>query len=387
MPPEPLGVVYFPNTVLGYAIGSTLILPSNVILLGDNKKGCGASRIKPVSGFSGVLVQSASYGSSIIQQSGIVGLFFDGSNTTLTAIQLQCQECIIEHVDVQRCFTTGVHIGGISSSQLALNNVIQNCYLQKDPTNARFWNAILEDYYSGDTKIYHNYIEGTNEGGIHTRGANCVIQGNHIYDTVFGIYSEDTNERIFSNNYIEFAKAASIHIDSGTSFKPGLQLVCCNNIFRNPNTGAYASGASFNSGQTTTGYGVIELVGSYLTDAVISNNLVDRDSGTTYGMPYFVYAAAGASNISISGNVAESGVVATGESNYPPPGSYSFTNEAAPFAINPMLGRIPSSVTAYSLSGGVMTNVQLAYTINATTFALTFGAAGDAPFTGSIVIS
>ena len=388
---SPNGVVYFPTTANGYALGSALILPSNVILLGDNRKASGLSKLKPVAGYSGLLIQSANYGTTIIQQAAIVGITIDGSNTTQTAIQLQCQECTIEHVCILRCWTSGIEIGGISGTQLALNNTIQSCYLQKDanlsdPSPARFWNCILEDYYSADNKFYANYLEGCNEAGIHTRGSNTFIQGNHIYDTVFGIYSEDTNERIFTNNYIEFCKAASIHVENGTSFKPGLQAVICNNIFRNPNTDAYAPGASFNGGQCTTGDGVIELHGTNLTDAVISGNIVDRDSGLTDTMPYFVYVAAGASNIAISNNMAETGVVTTGESNYPPAGTYAFTNQASPFTINPGLGRLPSSVTTFTLSGGTYTAVSTPpYTVDSN-FILHFDTAGQV-FTGSIIVS
>lgn len=83
-------IVYLPDVPAGYAVGSPIQIPSNIILVGDNVKGGQSSRIKPISGYTGALLQSAGYGTAMIQQSGIIGLCFDGSATTNTAVQLNC---------------------------------------------------------------------------------------------------------------------------------------------------------------------------------------------------------------------------------------------------------------------------------------------------------
>lgn len=281
------GVVYFPSTDNGFAIGSPIVLPSNVVLIGDNTKGAVASRIKPISGYSGNLIESEGWNASEasatkIQQSAIIGLFLDGSGTTLTAIDIYGQECFISNCTIKNCFTYGIRIAG-KSSDLGLNNNIQNCYLTKVGSN-RFYTGIFEDYYTGDNKFFNNYIEGCNDCGIETRGANCQISDCHIYDTKYHILSRDTVERQFTDNYLEFCTHSAIRVENGSSSESQLFMIVANNIFRNTNTGGSATG-------------VIELNGSNCNYAVIQGNMLRRDSGTTYSSAYFVWKSAAFTDI------------------------------------------------------------------------------------------
>lgn len=283
-----IGAVYFPNTTGGgYALGSPIILPDNVLLIGDNKKGLKLSRIKPIPGYTGHLIESIGWNATAalatrIQQSGIVGLFIDGSGTTLTAVDLYCQECFFADSTYQNIFTYGIRIAG-NNSNLGLNNNVFDCYFSKVGSN-RFYNAIFEDYFTADNKFFNNYIEGCANACIETRGANCQIMQNHFFDTKYHILSRDTVERQFLNNYLEFASDASILVVNGSSSENQLFMIVTGNIFRNINTGSTATG-------------VIELTGTNCNYALIQANALRRDNGTGYSTSYFVYKSAAPTNV------------------------------------------------------------------------------------------
>lgn len=298
-------VVYFPDKPAGYAISSAIILPSNVILKGDNKKGAVFSRIKPTPGYTGNLIKSANHSTAFIQQSAIVGLFFDGSNTTNTAVDINASQCVIEHCTFRNCWTYGIRIGGISSILLGLNNVIQNCYFTDIPSEASFWNGILEDYYTGDNKLTSLYIQGCRDAGIISRGQNLQCTGNHIFQCVYGVYSTDSSEKIISQNYIELIEKSAIYVNNGSTSDGRLQADISHNEFRNINTSNIATA-------------VIELHGSFLHDAIITANRLKRDDATTYTVPYFVESDAGYANIGVYNNISMAGVLVTSETNITP---------------------------------------------------------------------
>ncbi len=283
-----VGVVYFPNpTGGGYAIGSPIILPSNVLLLGDNKKGLKLSRIKPMPAYTGHLIESTDWNATAalatrIQQSGIVGLFLDGSGTTLTAVDLYCQECFFSDNTYQNIFTYGIRIAG-NNIDLGLNNNIFDNYFTKVGSN-RFYGAVFEDYYTADNKFTNNYIEGCDNAGIESRGSNCLITENHIFDCKYHILSRDTVERQITDNYLEFCTHSSIRVENGSSSENQLFMIVANNIFRNINTGGTANG-------------VIELDGTDCDYALIQGNALRRDAGTVYSTPYFVWKSAAPTNV------------------------------------------------------------------------------------------
>lgn len=337
--------VYIPHTPAGYAIGSPIDLPSGISLCGDNFKGGQLSRIFPMSGYTGPLVTSVGYGSSRIQQSGLDGLYFDGSATTDTAVALNCQECVVRNCTFSNMWTYAIHFGGINSTLLALNNVIEDCYFTNVPSSGTFYDAILEDYYSADTKMYNNYIQGCTNAGIHTRGSNIIITGNHLYDCAYGVYSEDADERIVVANYMEHFTNAAIYISSGSSTDLTLIANISNNEFRNVNIGG-------------TALAVVELHGSYLNDSIIANNIVKRDGGTAYTVGYIVYSDTGSSNVSVHGNTAMTGIITTGETNIP----YNVTVET-------LSGDIATiNTTISSLTTEINTNATAISTLEAETY-------------------
>src|SRR5262249_385976 len=117
--------VYVPHSSNGYVLSSAVSVPDDVVIWGDNRKGLQLSRIKPAPGYSGALFQSENYGVSRVLRMGIIGLFLDGSSTTLTAIQVNAQESIFCDLTIKNCFTYGIHLGGVSSAsdKQALNNL------------------------------------------------------------------------------------------------------------------------------------------------------------------------------------------------------------------------------------------------------------------------
>ena len=216
------GIVYAPDTNNGYAFGSAVKLPSNVLLLGDNKKGLELSRIKPTPGYTGNLVESIGWSATAanatkIQNSGIVGFFFDGSSTTLTAVDTYCQECVFLDNTFKNMYTYGMRIAGKSSAtnDLGLNNNIHHNYFSK-VGSTKFWDAIFEDYYTADNKYTNNYIEGCQNASIETRGANSLITENHLFDTKHHILSLDSVEKQITDNYLEFCTHSSIRVENGS---------------------------------------------------------------------------------------------------------------------------------------------------------------------------
>jgi parallel beta-helix repeat protein len=299
-------VVYLPDAPGGYALNATLTLPGGVSLIGDNKRGLQLSRIKPEPSFTAPLLQTTAYGSVRQLRCRVEGLFFDGSSTTLTALQMNCQESVFRDLTIKNCFTYGIQVGGVGggTSQQALNNHLTDLFLAGVSGTVSFYDGILLDYYTADTTVERVYVESCTDACIRSRGYNDRIVGNHLYSANYGIYSETSSDKTIIGNYIEAQAKAGVIIAGGGSDTATLGLVMQGNVFRNINT---AGGTS----------GVVILQGSYMNAINISGNAVRRDASTGYSTPYFVYY----NGITLAGtevvgnNVYQTGVVTTGQHN------------------------------------------------------------------------
>jgi hypothetical protein len=304
--------VYVPNTVLGYAIGATLEVPTGVVVFGDNRKGLQLSRIKPTAGFSSPLFQTEDYGVTRKLRIGIEGLYLDGSSTTLTAIRVNCQESHFRDLTIKNCFTYGIHIAGVGSgaSEQALNNHIEDCLFAGISGVVEFFDAVFVDYNSADNTIRDNYIEACKDAGVRSRGYNDKILNNHIYSISAtgggagcGIYSETSADKDISHNYIELTAAGAILIDGGASDFGTLAAVVSGNVLRNINTGAGASGA-------------IVVQGSFISSISVIGNVVRRDNATSYSTLYFVFfSSITPARVRVQGNQWQASVVTTAETN------------------------------------------------------------------------
>lgn len=297
-------IVYIPDTPNGYVFNSTVTVPSGVIVLGDNRKGLRLSRIKPAPGFTGPLFQTAGYGSARQLYCGLVGLCLDGSSTTLTAAQMQCQQSLFRDLTVLNCWTYGLQIGGVGSGtdQQALNNMIDACYFSGQSAN--FYDGIFLDYHTADTTISRTYVEYCGDANIRSRGYNDMIHHNHCYTANYGYYSESSADKGFSSNYVENQAIAAVAVSGGGADVGCLNATIADNRFRNINTGG-------------TSQGVIVLSGSNMGALTIIGNTVRRDGGTSYSTPYFVYrngVTLGAPD-TVTGNTWASGVVTSGQIN------------------------------------------------------------------------
>ena len=277
--------VYIPDTANGYAIGATVTVPDNILIFGDNKKGLQLSRIKPTAGFTAPLFRTDDYGVTRKLRIGLEGLYVDGSSTTLTAIEVNCQESHFRDLTIKNCFTYGIHLGGVGSgaTQQALNNHIEDCYIAGITGSVEFFDGIFIDYNSADNTIRDNYVEACKDAGIRSRGYNNKILNNHVYNISatgggagHGIYCETAADHDISHNYIELIAKSAVFIDSGAADFGTLAGTIVGNICRNINTGAAVSG-------------VVTVQGTNISALTISGNVVRRDNATSYSTLYFAH--------------------------------------------------------------------------------------------------
>lgn len=304
--------VYVPHSASGYVLGSTVIIPAGVTIRGDNLWGLELSRIKPAPAFTAALFRSSGYGVTRVLRIGLMGLFLDGSATTLTPIEVNCQESIFQHLTVKNCFTYGLHIGGVGSgaTQQALNNHITDNFFAGAIGATQFFDGIFVDYFSADNTIERNYIEASKDAGIRSRGYNNKITNNHIYSVDgtgggvgAGIYTETSADNDISDNYIELIAAEGILMAGGGADVATMAATIHDNIFRNVDTG-------------NTSNGVIEISGSDVSAVSVRGNVVRRDAATVYSTPYFAYFNGITPTLQVvSGNVWQSGLVTIAESN------------------------------------------------------------------------
>lgn len=330
------GIVYFPTTNAAYVVSAPIILPSNIVLLGDNKRGLTQSRIKPSAGYNGHLIRSKNYGDSLIQYSGIVGLYLDGSTTTWTAISLYAHSSTIEDCTIRFCYTYGIELKGVNGSNLGLNNTITNNFLQ-GLDNVKFYNAIMVDYYTADIEISGNYIERCTEAAIKLRSYNNRVINNHIFYVGTHIQLDETQENIITSNYLEYADNASIKIASGSNINYTVDAIISENIFRN-----------INMSQSTSVNGVVEVNGYNTEGFIVKNNRLRKDNNVTAGaIPYFVYVSdTSRKEHSVFDNVWQGSLIAQYE-----------TNIRTPFSVNRSLGYVGVGVnnptTKFAVNGDI----------------------------------
>ena len=299
-------IVYIPDIPNGYVIANTLYIPSSVLIKGDNLKGLQLSRIKPATGFTAPIFKSLNYGSARQLYIGIDGICIDGSNTTLTAIALNCQQSLLRDLTILDCYTYGIHIGGIGpgSTQQALNNVITDNYLAGTIGTTQFYDGIFLDYYTADTKLFNNYVQACSNAAIHSRAYNDTATGNHLYAAVYGFLSETSCDKVYSANYIELMSKNGMLFNGGASDQATLNAAIHGNIFRNINTAG-------------TENGVIAIEGSNISSFSAMGNAIRSDAGTSYSTPYMVYLnGIGFPDYSyVGGSCWQSGVITGGECN------------------------------------------------------------------------
>lgn len=353
--------VYVPDSVLGYVLGAAVALPTGIVLRGDNRKGLELSRIKPAPGYSGALIESENYGVSRVLRIGVIGLFLDGSSTTLTAIQVNAQESVFCDLTVKNCFTYGLHLGGISSASdaQALNNLIASNFFAGTIGSTEFFDGIFIDYFSADNTVTENYVEASKDAGIRSRGYNNKITNNHIYSVAgtgggvgVGIYTETSADHDISQNYIELCAAEAILMQGGGSDVATLAAAIHGNVFRNIDTG-------------NTSNGVIEFAGSDVSAISVTGNVVRRDAATSYSTPYFVYFnGVTPVNARAGFNTWQDGLITTAETNQS--ANYTQqTNKATAVPVTTLTGLI--TLNNATLNGGVsatfsVTNAAIAQT-------------------------
>jgi hypothetical protein len=296
--------VFVPHSPQGYALAATLRLPDGVTICGENMWGGERSRLKPVSGFTAPLIETDDYGVTRKLRVQIAGLFLDGSSTTLTACRLNCQESLIRDVTVKNCFTYGLHIGGVGSgaTQQALNNHIVDCYFAGSGT-ARFYDGVFLDYNTADTTIRSVYVEACNNASIRSRAYNDIFIGNHFYDTVYGLYSETSCDKVYVGNYIEFCSKNAILFNGGAGDALTLNASLVGNVLRNIDTGNTENGA-------------ITFQGVNISSISATGNVVRRDAATSHSTQYMLFFnGVTPTNTSVQGNFWQSNVVTVGETN------------------------------------------------------------------------
>lgn len=295
-------VVYFPDTENGYAVGSPIILYNNITIKGDNLYGGRRSRILPIEGYTGHLVESVNFSTDEdkIFFAGIDGLSFYGESRTQTAVAVRFQQSYIGNCFFRDNLKYGIWIRGKSGNNgLSLNNtIILNYFGKGDVDDVEI--AIFQDYYSADTRIAFNYIERCTYACMYIRGSTAIITNNHMFDAVHGIVSEFTFERNISNNFIENMDGAAILIKHGSSSR-GLWLTVTSNMFRNIN-------------RLDLNLGIVTIGGTGLTGFIVSNNTLRRDTGAVYTVDYFVHSDA-AESYSVTDNVAQAGLLNEGQFN------------------------------------------------------------------------
>lgn len=339
--------VYVPHAGSGYVIGTTITIPSGVIVYGDNLWGQELSRIKPKAAFTDPIFKSDGYSTGRVLRIGICGLFIDGSSTTLTAIQVRCQESIFQHLTIKNCFTYGLHLGGYGSgaSEQALNNHITDCYLSGIIATTEFFDGIFIDYYSADNTLTQNYVEATKDAGIRSRGYNNKITNNHIYSVAgtgggvgCGIYVETSSDQDISQNYVELCAAEGVICAGGGSDVETLAGTISGNVFRNIDTG-------------DTSNGVIELSGSDISGLSVYGNVVRRDASTSYATPYFVYFdGISPTDVKVFGNVPQSSsLVTTSETNLTGVGFLADDAAFSPFTLG--TEQATTSGTSFDFTG------------------------------------
>lgn len=309
-------IVYVPHKAAGYVLGQSIPIPSGVTIMGDNVRGCELSRIKPASGYTGVLFTTKDYDTARVLRPSLRGLYLDGSATTLTAVAMRCQEAVIRDLTIKNCHTYGITIGGIGSgaTQQALNNHIGDCYLAGTIGGTEFFDGIFIDYNSADNTIMNCYVEACKNSGIRTRGYNNKITNNHIYGISalgsgsplgVGIHAETSADHDISQNYIELCAGEGVVLAGGGGDVATMTAVVHGNVFRNIDTG-------------NTSNGVIEISGSNVSAVTVTGNAVRRDAATTHSVPYFVYFNGITPALRhVSGNVWQDGVITTGETSLP----------------------------------------------------------------------
>jgi len=269
--------VFVPNTSGGYAFGSTVFIPGGVYVYGSNYKGGRLSRIKPTPSNSDPFFRTKDFGVTRQGKMGVIGLTLDGSSTTLVALDFFCQESVIRDCSIYECWTYGIRIGGINNATtdgLALNNWIENNFIHS--ASAHFYDGILLDTYGADTFVRGNYIENCTNCGIRSFSYNDTICNNHIYKVTTHYRSETAADKNILGNYFENCDGTSVVFAAGASDLGTIAGCLISNVFRNVNKGG-------------TGSGVVECDTANIDNLVISNNVVRRDSATSYATAYFVY--------------------------------------------------------------------------------------------------
>ena len=223
-----------------FMLDAPIQLDDGQTLVGAGVNGFSTNTIlKPAPGYTGALVESNGFGTRCILRSHIRGIWFDGSDTTLTAVRLNCRESSIVDVMVRACHTYGVWIGGISSdaaSGLALNNTIRDVKMFGG-TNAKYWVGVMEDYYTADNRFLNLYVEDCREACLESRGANALIHECHFYkcqqngsSKAYGVVLRDSGEKYLTDCYIENIDGNGLYIAGGGS---SADIIVSGNIFRN----------------------------------------------------------------------------------------------------------------------------------------------------------
>jgi hypothetical protein len=282
-------VAYLPPGT--FTLNAPIVIGSNQALIGAGVGGFVTPTIlKPAPGYTGALIESAGYGTSFVLRAHIKGLWLDGSDTTLTAIRLNCRESSISDVMIRACYTYGILIAGIDSDPatgLALNNIVRDVKMFGG-TIAKYWVGMMEDYYSADNRFINLYIEGCREACLESRGANALVHECHFYNCTqegtskaYGVVFRDSGEKYLTDCYIENIDGNGVYIAGSTS---RADFIITGNIFRN-----------IRRKDTTElpGQDLVIAWETAPTNCLVTGNIVRRDNTTFRQVPNFLEEASG----------------------------------------------------------------------------------------------
>jgi hypothetical protein len=294
---EGSGVVYVPDKELGFALGASVKLPSGIVVRGDNNKYGSLSRVKPVSGYDGLLFESK--GTGRVEGIGLIGLFFDGSQTTLTAVSLHAKGALIKGCRARDMYTTAFKFTG-TSSKPALDNTVSDCFIEGNL--ARFFFGVEEKPNSSGLSVRNTRIEGVNGSGLRSDGNRTLVSENEFVDCNKGIESYDASQkRILANHFRNIGEEA-IWAKSGSAVEGALDSKIANNEFRNVNT----------TGNVNS---VIYIKGFYLNRLHVTGNQAWRDDGTTHTALNLLYSEKAISSLVMRDNTLDPDFVTGGEFN------------------------------------------------------------------------
>ena len=229
--------VRMPNPKGFYVIDRTVVIPDNMIIVGDNKYRTGFSRCVSANDKTMFVIENG------VAQAGLCGLTIDGQWCAM-AIQTGGREILFRDLIAQNCPDDAIWIG-----ETGMGVIINGCHI----TNAG--NSLIRMRGCG-------LAIGDNSRLEHSQGT--------------GLLCETASDISITASSISRISGAAIVFDGGNVDEAALEAVVCANRFVDINTGNNAKG-------------VITARGSNISIMAIHNNTLRRSPGASCATEYFVY--------------------------------------------------------------------------------------------------